>query len=189
MVINNRERAVYHLPPYQRPPVWTVAQSAAFLTRLLRGDPGGTLILWEHERRTILLDGQQRLTALGARVVRADGSENPTPELYLDLHAYGHEPDDDVPIWHPEPRGEWSPTVAQLLDWEWSFDTFKRADEVTADLAIEARTNMEDAEFHIMIAGHWHGCSPADAVRLFRTANTGGTPMSAEDIAALLRMA
>jgi hypothetical protein len=183
------------LPPYQRPAVWTIDQSAAFLTRLMRGFPGGTVLLWERHnearaaREWWLIDGQQRLTALGARVLRADGTANPTPVLHLDLDAFATAPD-DAPIWFPEPRGAFSPTVADLMDYHYLWD---RRDEVgPGDLAwhllIAAQEAIQNAEFHTMQAGGWSGdrVTAADVRDLFVAVNTGGTPMSAEDVAALM---
>jgi hypothetical protein len=49
---------------------------AAFCTAVMVGDPVPPVLLWERRDGTWVIDGQQRLTALGARVVRVDGSSN-----------------------------------------------------------------------------------------------------------------
>jgi hypothetical protein len=188
-------QAPFRLPPYQRPAVWTSEQSAAFLTRLLRGMPGGTVLIWERydaarkDREWWLIDGQQRLTAIGARVLRADGTFNPTPILHLDLDAFASEPSNDVPIWHPEPRGRFSPTVENLMDYRYMWNKRDECGPADRDwhLLIHAQEALQNAEFHVMQAGGWSGdrVTTEDVLRLFVALNTGGTPMSAEDVAAL----
>ena len=71
----------WFLPPFQREVVWTPAQQAAYCNSLWDGMPTAPLLVWERDingtgwpYRRVVLDGQQRLTALGAHVIRADGT-------------------------------------------------------------------------------------------------------------------
>jgi len=73
-----------YLPPYQREYVWSPRQAASFLNAMFEGRPTGTFLMWEmrHDLPSILLDGQQRLTTLGAKLTRPDGTLNePHPEV------------------------------------------------------------------------------------------------------------
>lgn len=85
------EDDVWYLPPFQREVVWSPEQQVAFCDSVFTGLPTATVLAWRRyvgkERRVVLLDGQQRLTALGATVRRADGTTNPPPQAYFDLRA------------------------------------------------------------------------------------------------------
>lgn len=61
----------FRLPWFQRPPVWTPTQQSAFIESLYLGFPFGMIVSThgdEHppEHQHLLLDGQQRLTAVRA---------------------------------------------------------------------------------------------------------------------------
>lgn len=94
-----------HLPPWQRGQVWTGEQQRALCRALWRGLPVAPILLWEQRTdsakvadpkhrdgyryvgatRTVVLDGQQRLAALGVPMRRWDGVPLVLPEAYLDL--------------------------------------------------------------------------------------------------------
>lgn len=59
----------FHLPPFQRPPVWNQAQQIRFLESAWLGFNLGELVITETgdpDRDGLIIDGQQRLTALQA---------------------------------------------------------------------------------------------------------------------------
>lgn len=79
----------YVLPPYQREHVWKPEQAVKLLNNILRGIPIGTIILWDvWAGPVVVVDGQQRLTAMNAAIKRHDGTMNtPHPEVVFDVDA------------------------------------------------------------------------------------------------------
>lgn len=102
--------STFYLPAYQRGVVWSTEMQAAFCNSVMAGLPVPMLLLWERHipgvgSHTVVLDGQQRITALGGRMLRPDGSENPNPQVYLDP-ATGR--------WGADP-GRWGVTCRDLV--------------------------------------------------------------------------
>lgn len=65
----------FHLPRWQRGQVWTPEQQVAFAETVWAGLPFQPVLLWEQDapggaRRLIVLDGQQRLSAMGAHLIQ-----------------------------------------------------------------------------------------------------------------------
>lgn len=91
------EDLVWHLPPFQRGSVWTPGQQVAFCDSLWEGMPTAPLLVWRrylpgagYRSRHYVLDGQQRLTALGATVLRQtpEGEvANPATSAFFDPDA------------------------------------------------------------------------------------------------------
>lgn len=77
----------FRLPAFQRGERWTPSMQAAFCTAVLVGDPVPPVLLWERRDGTWIIDGQQRLTALGAKVVRADGASNTPSKAFFDART------------------------------------------------------------------------------------------------------
>jgi hypothetical protein len=106
----NMRRSNLALPPLQRGQVWTPEQQVAFcesywLGRIMHSH----ILLWRRSYRSdehLIVDGQQRLSALGLPVRRPDGSLNAC-SAFLDLHD-GR--------WYTE-RTEDRFTAAELADW------------------------------------------------------------------------
>lgn len=167
----------FRLPAFQRGERWTPAMQAAFCTAVLVGDPVPPVLLWERRDGTWVIDGQQRLTALGARVVRSDGSPNAASGAFLDVREGRFGP----------ARGRWDLTAVRLArwralniprpgrgvrDWEWAAvagDVMRRRSLVTYVLGPEATRD--------------------DAVRAFRAVNTPGVPMDHGEVEALVASA
>lgn len=88
----------FHLviPEFQRGRVWTTNQQAVYLSRLMRGIPAGTFLLWERDYRgpLLLIDGQQRSVAMG---IPSLGS--PVP-MWLDFVAW----QDGAPVFWTDSR-------------------------------------------------------------------------------------
>lgn len=185
---------VYHLPPWQRGQVWTPAQQVAFCECLWRGLPFAPLLVWErshgapkHEVSGVVLDGQQRLCAVGARVLRADGSPTAPTSAFLDL---------ETGRWGTEPAPDWPPITMRDAasggsDWIWGEvlraslgrERHRRLGMLLAHAA--QRVGMTEAVTYLM------GPSvPAeDAVEVFRSWNRPGTPIPPEEVEALIAQA
>ena len=82
-------RMSFTLPAYQRDVVWSRAQQLAFVRSVWDGQPVSPIVVWERtwSEPVAVLDGQQRLTALGVPMLRADGSVYEVPRFTLDIAA------------------------------------------------------------------------------------------------------
>lgn len=82
-------RMAFTLPAYQRDVVWSRAQQLAFVRSVWDGQPVSPVVVWERtwSEPVAVLDGQQRLTALGVSMLRADGTVNEVPRFTLDIAA------------------------------------------------------------------------------------------------------
>ena len=72
--------SVLALPAYQRPVVWTGEQQRAYVAAVWRNDfLPNPIVLWspDYGDSYAVLDGQQRLAALGVPMRRADGTVTP----------------------------------------------------------------------------------------------------------------
>lgn len=147
---------------------------AAFCTAVLVGDPVPPVLLWERRDGTWIIDGQQRLTALGAKVVRADGASNTPSKAFFDARTgrFG------------ALAGRWDLTAVRLARWralavpkpskgekywEWTAmagEVMRRRSLVTYVLGPEATQD--------------------DAVRAFRAINTPGVPMDVGEVESLI---
>jgi hypothetical protein len=167
------------LPAFQRGERWTPEMQAAFCAAVLVGDPVPPILLWERRDGTWVIDGQQRLTALGAEVVRVDGTRNGPTSAFLDVrtgrfgpaHGRWHLTAVRAARWRalavPRPL-----TGRVLRDWEWAGDAgeiLRRRALVTYVLGPTATRD--------------------DAVRAFRAVNTPGVPMSPGEVEALVASA
>lgn len=165
------------LPAFQRGERWSADMQARLCSAVLVGDPVPPVLLWERRDGTWVIDGQQRLTALGAHVVRPDGSKNAPSRAFFDPRAgrFG------------ATQGRWSLTAVRLArwramaiprpskggrDWDWvtaAGDVMRRRTLVTYVLGPAATFD--------------------DAVRVFRAINAPGVPMSAGEIETLIASA
>lgn len=154
---------------------------AKFCTSVLQGLPIPPVMLWERPEGTWVLDGQQRLTALGVRLVRphAGGRANAQPSAYFNSTKG---------VFAAEQR-HWSLTALRLArwhaldvsrkrpsrnirEWEWNFaanEIMRKRTLVTYVLGPKATLD--------------------DAVQAFRSINTPGIPMSLAEVEALIATA
>lgn len=182
--------SVYRLPPWQRGQVWTPAQQVALCETIWNGLPLAPLLLWVRrvgpnisDVAVVVLDGQQRLCALGADVRRHDGTPCTPTAAHLDL---------ETGRWQVGPSEGHPPvTMREVCDMGWLFDRMwageGAGDDRTVDLAGMAikRTEL------------WTGCVYAmgpsvtaeDAIQVFRAWNTPGVPIPQDEIEALIREA
>lgn len=168
----------FRLPSFQRGERWTATMQSAFCDSVFRGEFIPPILLWERRDGTWVIDGQQRLTALGARVVRPDGSTNTPTSSFLDVRSgrFG------------SGRGRWDLTVVRLArwrvlsipkpagrgarEWEWASvagEIMRKRSLVTYVLGPEA--------------------TQADAVRAFRAINTPGVLMAPGEVEELIASA
>lgn len=181
-------RTRFVLPPWQRPFVWTDGQVMAYHERLLTGGHGGVVVIWQRYARaghqSVVLDGQQRLTAVGVRMTRANGA--PAADLRR-------------PVWDVlGARWTWEPgplrlPFARVCDWR-TVDALRDAERDGAGDSDEARLlsgyamgamrRPEIVSVEIETSGEPAAQTRA-ALRAFLDLNRGGTPMDADTLAGL----
>ena len=171
-------------PAYQRPLAWTPGQVLAFIQSCHEGYPIGAALVWRlPSGQGLVLDGQQRLTAIcGMRPGSPD-------EHHADVSWHAVErrwvlaPTDPETLLTVSVRtvvsggGLLSYLVGimrQFIDahgveaWEAMVCAFDRLDRATI-----VWHELEDA-------------TPAQAVEAFRRLNTGGSPMTEDEVEALI---
>jgi hypothetical protein len=176
--------AIYHLPPWQRGQVWTPAQQVAFCETIWNGLPFAPILLWERrvgkDHAVIILDGQQRLSALGANVLRHDGTPNEPTAAHLDL---------ETGRWQIGPADGHPPiTMKAAADMWW---TWKLRPSMTEDghyrlamLVGAASTRLQHSDTSVYVIG---ASTPVeDAVRIFRAWNVPGTLFPPEEVERLI---
>ncbi len=199
--IDSRQLA---LPEFQRGYVWNRNQVRSLMQSLYRGDPVGTLLIWtteadaEHMRGDeesggtvkLLLDGQQRITSLygiarGHEPPFFQGNASSFTGLYFNVDTevfefYGPVKMRDDPTWVPVTRIFKDPPA----------DVVKEIHSGEID-AILGFTHMErltairailDREIHVDdITGKERTVD--EVVEIFNRINSGGTKLSAGDLA------
>lgn len=179
----------YVLPPWQRGQVWTAAQQVAFCEAVWCGMPSQPILLWQrdgYKGLPIVLDGQQRLCALGAYVLRADGTVNTPTAAHLDL---------ETGRWQVGPAEGHPPiTMAQAANVGWLLKLYNsvtlRADPDhwrTSNLVAQASERLRGGRSFVYTIGT--GVPIEDVIRIFRVWNTPGTPFSPDEIEALIHAA
>ena len=78
MHLGQLSRKPLRVPTYQRGVVWEPARQASVCQAAMACRVSPPVTLLTHRQQAYVLDGQQRLTALGVRLERADGSVNLT---------------------------------------------------------------------------------------------------------------
>lgn len=189
-----RNDQVYHLPPYQREQVWSSEQQVTLCKTLWVGLPVAPLLLWAWGNRDaqgrqhyIVLDGQQRLCALGAQIYRHDGAPCTPTRAVLDL---------ETGRWHiGEPDGVQHVTMAQASD---AFETATPRLRSGVSSASEGWRLIEllgDADnrlseyAQVVVYAIGSATDKATAATIFRTWNIPGTPISPAEIDALIQKA
>lgn len=179
-------KAPVYLPPVQRVPKWTPQQQIDYCAAMMRGEPTGQILIvsagWHTLRRNYVIDGQQRLTALGIDVVRHDGTRNPPTAARFNVHT-----------------GEWGGTEEEgsysLAESAGSdFDMWRRADDVPVVGRARVRGLAElnrltsDIDLPAYTANFYAPDEKAgrEIVSAFASINHPGTPITPDDLAALL---
>lgn len=146
---------------------------AKFCTAVFQGDPIPPILLWERKDMTLVLDGQQRLTALGASVVRFDGTPNTPTKAFFDARTG---------TFGPDPR-RWNLTAIRLARWSaLNIPQPKRGTREWA-WAKEASGVLRKRTLVTYILGP--EATVDDAIVAFRAINTPGIPMDPHELLAL----
>ena len=178
------------LPAFQREMVWDADRQAAFCNTVIRGLPTASVLVWNRNipgkgSVAVVLDGQQRLTALGATVLRADGSRNPPSQAFFNP-ATGRFSSDP---------GRWSLTAKDVCSFDF-FEYRKKADELEVtdpegydlwDHLIFARDMVGDKQitFHVID----ERATPEFVVDAFRAINQPGVQFDLADVERLVQSA
>lgn len=189
-----------HLPPWQRGQVWDGERQRAFCRALWRGLPTAPLLLWEqrvdaepidpnavpdrygytpsnYHHRIVVLDGQQRLAALGVPMRRWNGVPLDPPESYLDL-------EDGEWKAEPMPGLPWPLTLTAVSDpggyWRAGGDDARRLQELWWQAAQRCRPDL-------LCYTIPRGTPVGEVIEIFRAWNAPGVPIPPEQIDALIR--
>lgn len=184
-------RPTWHLPGYQRPQRWTDDQAVIYLNRLFVGIPAGTFFFEEralaggiNNRKIYVLDGQQRLSAMGAEVIRSDGTPNTTARVRFNPIEWTWEVGDPE-LLRP------SPTMLCGADWGMAMhEATELPDRSHTDEGhwlMDARQVAHEVVFHAITVGtSVHDRRIPFLRQVFAALNSGGTPMTAGELAGLL---
>ena len=168
----------YEIPTFQRGYVWTPDQAIAMMRRLFLGMPLGQIMVWEqpHPKPPMLLDGQQRLVTLGAKVFR-DGVPVVGHTVYIDWTARSL---DNILTCEPGPTRV---TLAQM-DRVYRIPGFRTLDVETQVFLTEISEHISNADVACTTVGPWFGapCTFEQAAQIFRCYNSGGTPIDPDEL-------
>lgn len=178
----------YVLAPFQRGQVWTAAQQVAFCETVWHGCPVAPIVLWLRPHPIekwpaqvpIVLDGQQRLCALGARVYRHDGTPCLPSAARMDLET-----------------GRWSVggpgyTLAQIVDPIKTLRASPAEHDAAADRDFELMCralNRMDRAPDVALVTIGEGATPMQAAEVFARWNTPGVAMGEDEAVELVRAA
>ena len=171
-------RHTYEIPAFQRGYVWTPDQAIAMMRRLFLGMPLGQIMVWEqpHPKPPMLLDGQQRLVTLGARVFR-DGAPVVGHTVYVD---YSERTLDKALTCEPGPTRV---TLAQLDNF-WKIPGFDDMDPETMAFVGTVSDRIGRADVPTTVIGGWvsERVTYEQAAQIFRCYNSGGTPIDPAEL-------
>lgn len=172
----------FELPDFQRGYVWTEDQAVAFMDRFRRGMPMGAILVWQRSGMAtpMLLDGQQRLISLGAKVYR-DGEQVKGHTVYMDpvMRSFTCKPgiknvslstlaQDDF-WWEYPASGEWD-------NFTWTPEEFgflKGCHSALRNMCVTT----------IVLGDHYSNHTTYEVAKeFFRCYNAGGTPIREEDL-------
>jgi Protein of unknown function DUF262 len=171
-------RWTFHLPPCQRPSVWSPEQQVAFCRSVWDGRPVAPLLVWQRghgkDERAYVIDGQQRLIALGCNVIRHDGTQAGETRAYLDIET-----------------GEWSTVpddlaltaarVSALRSHDWLRD-----DHRSGLWQAMAYDRLGGVQIVAYVLGY--RATAEDVIESFRAINRPGVPMTEAQVEALVAM-
>ena len=160
-------RWTFYLPPCQRPSVWSPDQQVAFCRSVWDGRPVAPLLIWQRghgkDERAYVIDGQQRLIALGCNVIRHDGTQAGEPRAYLDIET-----------------GEWSTVPGDLALTAARVSGLRSHDWLRGDYRIGMWQAMAyDRLSSVQIVAYVLGyrATAEDVIGSFRAINRPGVPM------------
>jgi hypothetical protein len=182
---DERRRVLWRVPRWQRGQKWSDEQAALYLNRLFQGIPAGTFFFEDRnlggsilDREVYVVDGQQRLSALGAVLVREeDGSLNEPARIRFDPVAW---------LWEPGEASLLKPSFAMLADsLGWGMAMHRHVDPLNDGNASEqgewlydAIRVMQSIELHAITVETYPSEPRTQFIRdCFLALNSGGTPM------------
>lgn len=170
------QRMSFDLPAFQRGYVWSRDQARGLIRRLFQGYPPGLIVQWARPfpDRPMLMDGQQRLVTLGAKVFR-DGTPVTGHTVYLDWTGTTF---DEIVQFEPGPTRL---TIADLCgDW-WRLVDFD--DTYGCTLAGLIADKARNITLPITTIGELSDtCTYEQAAQIFRCYNSGGTPIDPDQL-------
>ena len=177
------------LPSFQRDVVWDADRQAAFCNSVVRGLPTASVLVWNRyiagRSVAIVLDGQQRLTSIGATVIRSDGTRNPPPKAFFDP-ATGR---------FTTNPGRWALTAKDVCSFDYTVYR-KKADELEEtdpegydvwDHLIFARDMVGDKQIVLHIIDE--RATPEFVVDAFRAINQPGVQFDQAEVERLVQSA
>lgn len=174
--------STFLLPPYQRPVVWSREKQLAFLQTVWRGFPTSPCVIWRRRGAGLstqrwVMDGQQRLTAMGADIRRADGTINPPPVYQLDM---------PTGTWSLDGPGEsWSPCAlarAELLRRDACRDRTIPVSDDRIHHPLQCYSRAKNAYVQILEIE----CSDSQAAEVFTILAQPGIAWSSEELEGLI---
>lgn len=147
----------------------------AFCDAITQGQPIPPILLWEQKDGTNwIIDGQQRLTALGATVLRADGTPNTPTGAYLDAvrGRFGPTP------------GRWGLTAVRAAAWRSLAIPKPRRGVIEWTWAFAAGMVLSRCSLVTYILNA--NATVEDAMQAFRAINTPGVPIDPAELERLL---
>lgn len=190
---NGQSPRMYHdigfVPEFQRGPVWNDARACAYVTAWCRGLASSSMLAWLHKGKGWILDGQQRLMALGFALKDAAGRERRGPVGYLDFEtgeivsAPGPTRATIAEITAPLVRTEGSPPW-----WRRQHDWIAQGDNPRlAAMAFDANSLRNAMPHTFAILGGWHeNVTPEVAREYFKHWNIPGVQFGDGEIDRLL---
>lgn len=96
-LLSNIKSGTIAIPEMQRPFVWDTSQVRDLMDSLYKGFPVGYIIIWQNPDvklkdgsiaigKKVLIDGQQRITAMAAAIVGQEVLDNPL-QMETDQHC------------------------------------------------------------------------------------------------------
>lgn len=172
------------LPPWQRGQVWDGERQRSFCRSVWRRLPIMPILLWERGwmsgARYVVLDGQQRLAALGVPMARHDGTVTTLPASFLDLEDGEWKPEPS-PI---DPALPVALTAAELASGSWSKQ--RGCEDRAADLYAMAIDRLRvDVPAYIL----GPEATQEQAMEVFRCWNLPGVAFEPGEVDALIRAA
>jgi hypothetical protein len=202
-ILDNVEFGQLALPEFQRGYVWGRDQVRGLMSSLYRRYPVGSLLVWTTEAEAsmtrggsaagvvkLLLDGQQRITSLygivkGAPPAFFQGNEKAFSDLYFDARSevfefYGPVKMRDDPLWISVTE-LFASEIEDLLQ-RLSAHSGDMKELVTYQARLGRLLQVRDIELHVEeITGKERSID--EVVEIFNRVNSGGTKLSAGDLA------
>lgn len=129
------------IPQMQRPFVWKDKQVKDLIDSLYRGYPIGYLIVWQNSEvkirfgrqasgKKILIDGQQRITALMSSVLGKEVLDDAyhTRKIQIAFHPFAEDESEQFEVWNEKMREDtrWIPDISVMFQRGFSYRQFEQ---------------------------------------------------------------